>query len=86
MLAAAVDDGQVFLLLAREVGIAVHQLAESEDGIERGAQFVAHVGQEDALGLVGGFGLTACLLKLADVIVDHNESGLFPTHDHGQPL
>jgi hypothetical protein len=35
---------------------AVQQVGEADDGIHRRADLVAHVGQEGALGLVGGFG------------------------------
>ncbi len=33
-----------------------HDLGEADDGVERGAQLMAHVGQELRLGLVGVFG------------------------------
>jgi hypothetical protein len=45
------------LLVRRGRGCArVHQLRETQDGVERRAQFVAHVGQELGLGTVGGLG------------------------------
>ncbi|EEF25978.1 conserved hypothetical protein, partial [Ricinus communis] len=53
MLAGAVDDGQVALLLRQHVLGVGHQAREADDGIERRAQLVAHVGQEGALGTVG---------------------------------
>ena len=80
MLAAAVDDRQVLLVFVGEVGIPKHQLAESQDGIQRGAKFAAHVGQEGALGPVGG--LAAGLYKLADVTVDDDDFDLLPTGEH----
>ncbi len=56
MFTTAGDHPQTFLLLRSERWIAVHQLAKAQDGIEGRAQFVAHIGQEDALGPVGGLG------------------------------
>ena len=44
-----------FLFVAA-VGAADQQLGEAEDAVERRADFVAHVGEELALGAVGGFG------------------------------
>ena len=43
-------------------GFAAHNAGEADDGIERRAQFVAHVGQEGALGGVGVLGVGARLL------------------------
>jgi hypothetical protein len=37
-------------------GAAQGQVGHADDGIHRRAQFVAHVGQENALGAAGGFG------------------------------
>ena len=54
VLAAAVDRFQVLALRRGQVGVTRQQLAEAQDGVERRAQLVAHVGQENALGLVGG--------------------------------
>ena len=51
------DGRQVFLLAAAHLG-ALQQTAEAEDAIQRGAQLVAHVGEEfglDAAGFLGGF-------------------------------
>ena len=52
----AVDDVEVVALIRAQLGIAAHQVGEAEDGIQRGAQLVAHAGEEGALGAVGGFG------------------------------
>src|SRR4051812_10722907 len=52
MFTAAVDDIQVFPLLLRNVAIA-KQAGESENGVERRAQLVAHVCKEGALGAIG---------------------------------
>ena len=41
----------------RAVDLARHQLGKSDDGIERRAQFVAHIGEEFGFRLVGGLGL-----------------------------
>ena len=42
-------------------GIAAQDVGEADDGIHRCADFVAHVGQEGALGPVGGLCRIACL-------------------------
>ena len=44
------------LLLVAAVGAADQQLGEAEDAVERRADFVAHVGEELALGAVGRLG------------------------------
>ena len=61
-----VDDGQQMIGcrvdLAQPVGLgrgrlaAAQQVGEPDDGIHRGADLVAHVGQKTGLGQVGGFG------------------------------
>ena len=52
-----VPPGSVDLLqpfsLRRRDAIALQQVGKAKDGIHRRADFVAHVGQEGALGLVG---------------------------------
>jgi hypothetical protein len=57
VVAGAVDDAQVALLLVEHAGRLAHDLREADDGVERRAQLVAHVGQENALGAVGRFGV-----------------------------
>ena len=48
------------LLLGQHAfGFAADDAGEADDGVERRAQLVAHVGQEGALGLVGLFGGSA---------------------------
>ena len=58
-MAAAVED-VVGVLELPGIQVAEHPVAEdfgeAEDGVERGAQLVAHVGQEQALGAVGRLG------------------------------
>ncbi|GAD60584.1 hypothetical protein MBEBAB_2834 [Brevundimonas abyssalis TAR-001] len=44
--------------------LAGHDLGEAVDGVQRGAQFVAHIGQELALGLIGRLGAHHGLLVL----------------------
>ena len=61
-----VDDGQQVacraahfaqsLELGRIVGIAFDEMGETDDGVHRGADFMAHVGQEGALGAIGFLG------------------------------
>ena len=49
--------------MAVVLGLFLEHLAVADDGVERRAQLVAHVGQECALGLIGLVGL---LLRLLD--------------------
>ncbi len=55
---AGVDDIQVIFALGRVVFVAsfAQEVGEPDDGIQRGADFVAHVGQEPALGHARCFG------------------------------
>ena len=46
----------VFFRAERAEHAAAHDLGESDDGIERRAQFVAHIGEEFGFGLVGFLG------------------------------
>ena len=52
----------IFLRSQRPEGLASHQLRESDDRVERRAQFMTHVGEEFGLGAVGGFGLRFLLM------------------------
>ncbi len=45
---------------------------------------MAHVGQENALGLVGRLGLAPGLLQIGDVDIDGDEPDLFTSHNHRQ--
>ena len=80
-----VADGWV----ARVLGIFEQQLAETDDGVQGRAQFVAHVGQEKAFGAVGPIGLLPGQLQLRTFIFDlavlFNEHAAVlqsaPTHD-----
>jgi hypothetical protein len=47
--------------LARVLEVALDQVGQADDGVHRGADLVAHVGQEGALGAGGGFGLVGPL-------------------------
>ena len=51
---------QVVALLVGQRGV-VQQVEHAQQALERGADLVAHVGQEDALAVVGGLGLVAGL-------------------------
>ena len=74
--ARIVNIGRIFLVNRDRVGaenFTFHHLGESEDGIERRPQFVAHLRQKPRLRDVGRFRAMACLvgyrfrlLKLAD--------------------
>ncbi len=46
---------EVLPLLARQLGVE-HEIGHADDGVHRRADFVAHVGEERALGVAGGFG------------------------------
>ncbi len=70
--------------LARVVAAILRVLAQdfavADDGVERRAQFVAHIGEEGRLGAGGGFGLMARFLgflaRLADfarIVAEHGE-------------
>ena len=56
VLAAAGNGVNLLLLVRIQCLVALQNLRKTDDGVERCADFVAHVGQEGALGLVGGFG------------------------------
>ena len=59
VLPALVDVAAVFLVLVgaeRPEHPGFHDLGEADDGVERRAQLMAHVGEEFGLGLVGFFG------------------------------
>ena len=47
----------VLLGAERAEDAALHHLGEADDGVERRAQLVAHVGEEFGLGAVGALGL-----------------------------
>ena len=77
---AAVDDPQVFPLFGQEGRIALHQLGETQNGVQGRANLVRHIRQEHALGPVGGFrrvfGLSQCFfrpLALGNILNDGNE-------------
>ena len=62
-----------FVLVARDT--TPQQLGEAQDGVHRGADLVAHIGQEIALGLVGRLGLLLgaqqldlLLFELGDIV------------------
>jgi hypothetical protein len=54
VITVSLDDGQALALGVFQLGIAGQDLGEAQDGVHGGADFVAHAGQEFALGLVGG--------------------------------
>jgi hypothetical protein len=58
MLSAAVDglDQQGVAGIAGALGMVGQQVGRDQHGVQRGAQLVAHHGQEAALGFRGGFG------------------------------
>ena len=49
---------------------AAHQMRHAEDGVHRRADFMGHVGEECALGLIGGFGLVLGDGQLARALFD----------------
>ena len=56
-----VDDGEVVELILLQRG-ALNHIDHADDAVHRRADLVRHVGQEGALGFVGGVGLLARLL------------------------
>ena len=78
VLAAAVDRLQELLSCQRvEAAVAVvdQQLAEAEDGVQRCAQLVAHVGQELALDAARVLELEVGLLKAGEELADVHAGG-----------
>ena len=80
---------EVLPLLARQLGVE-HQIGHAEDGVHRRADFVAHVGEEGALGVAGGFGGLHRLpqgdfhlLALGDVDADAEDGRLAVVLDDG---
>ncbi len=57
MVAGAVDDGQVVFFFLEHAARIGHHLRKADHGIERCAQFVAHVGEKNAFRAVRRFGL-----------------------------
>ena len=70
VLAAAVDDVQVLALLGGQGIVALHQLGEPDDGVDRRPDLVGHVGQERALGAVGRVGGLLRVLELPRPLPD----------------
>ncbi len=60
MLAAAQNDRQVFAVLSQQFLITFHQLGKPKHRIEWRPEFVAHIGQERALGATGLQGFFFC--------------------------
>ena len=79
--AAGADDLGELALLGAELGVE-QQAAHADDAVHGRADLVAHGGQEGALGLVGGLGLLAGALQLADVVIDADEAGRPAVHHH----
>jgi hypothetical protein len=50
-------------------GVLLHDLAVADDGVERGAELVAHLGEEAALGLAGLLGVLHGLGQQAGAVV-----------------
>jgi hypothetical protein len=78
------NQAEIFALVRRELGVQ-DKLGHSENAVERGADFVAHVGQESAFGGVGGFGGALGVvqqlfiqLSLRDVLSGDDDSANVP--------
>jgi len=56
MFATPRDDVKMCLLIGTKPWTAVQDLRIAQDCVERGAQFMAHVGQKFGFGTVGGLG------------------------------
>ena len=85
--AALPHDLRVLALLVGQRGVE-EQSAHADHRVHRGADLVAHGGQEGALGLVGRLGLPPCQEELGDVVVDpdHAHPGAVHDHRHGRDL
>ena len=85
MIARLVDQPRIFQIARsaeRAEHLVRHHFGEADDGVERRAQFVAHIGEEARLGAVGLFGEIARLdqfalvgLALGDVAGDGDDVG-----------
>ena len=69
MLAGGIDLGQPHRLRGRHVVLA-QQMDEAGDGVERGADLVAHVGQERAFCAVRAFRLLLRQIELGGALLD----------------
>jgi hypothetical protein len=58
------------LVLLGVAGVALGEVGEADDGIHRRADFMAHVGQEGALGAVGRFGLVLGAAQFPRAFID----------------
>ena len=63
MSAGIFDVACLFLDVGGQLGVQVEQLGIAQDGVQRGAQFVAHAGQKFAFGPAGRFGDDARLIQ-----------------------
>ena len=70
VLARIVDHVQA-VHLQRRCTVAPQQVVQTDDGVHRGADFMAHVGQEAALGAVRGLGLQLRLGELCGALLHH---------------
>ncbi len=64
MLAAALNNRQTLPRLRRQIRRMRQQLGKAENRVERGAEFVAHIGEKRAFGVIGGIGLARGFLQL----------------------
>ncbi len=69
VLPGAVDLVQARGLFRRRPG-APQQMGEADDGVQRSSDLVAHVGQEAALGQIGGLRLLSCRNKFRRTLLD----------------
>ena len=92
VLAAAIDDIQLLQLLGGRCRIALHQLGEPQNRSHRRTDFMRHVRQKDALGAVGGFGVSCSFCQfslqshlLSDVLDGQEDDPLFSRHSLNLP-
>ena len=57
VLTAAIDKIKRKALATGDIGVEAHKARKAQDGIEGGAQFVAHIGQKNAFRAVSRFSL-----------------------------
>ncbi|EKD33713.1 MAG: hypothetical protein ACD_75C02620G0002 [uncultured bacterium] len=77
MFATPVDRVQILALSGFQGMGSLHQLRIAENGVERRAQLVAHVGQKLTLRLVGGIGSLYSGLKFIDELLPFNLNPVF---------
>ena len=86
MVAAFVNVLDIFHILIRAQRAEIlipHDVGKAENGVQRGAQLMAHGGEEFRFGLVGDLGL---VLRRDKLVLDFPLGGGVAQHDRVEPL